>query len=179
MDRPTITSATSPEDITDWYWKVADLRLIAKRLGVPSSGTKGQLVERLRATLAGEAVTGQRTSRPGAEMPTPLSPSTVVPAGARMTRQVRAFMIEQVGPGFRFDATMRDFFAAPDDRTLGDAVELWWSSRGRRREISPQFEYNRFTREFWASHPDGTREQLREAWNTYKELSASQRRSRT
>lgn len=108
-------------------------------------------------------------------MQPPLHLDTVVPDGQRMTRVIRDFMVQHVGPTFRFDATMREFFAHPGGRTLGDAVDLWQASRDQRPEIAGQFEYNRFTREYWATHPDGTRQNLREEWKRYKELPASQR----
>lgn len=172
MQRPT--SVSSPEDITDWYWTRAELNEIAKNLGVKRTGSKADLTARLAAHLAGDPQPEQRRTRAAGHLVGPLTLDTVVPDGQRMTREVRDFLSAQI-PDFRFDAHMRAFFADPDGRTLGDAVELWHRTRDQRPEPSAQFEYNRFTRAYRGEHPDASREQLLEAWAQYKATPISAR----
>lgn len=67
---------------------------------------------------------------------------------------------------------MRQWFAETDGtETLGDAVAHWQATRGKSsEEIGRQFELNRFTRSWHAAHPDGSHEQLLDAWRHYRSL---------
>ncbi|WP_211233331.1 hypothetical protein [Brevibacterium album] len=67
---------------------------------------------------------------------------------------------------FRFDGEMRAFLADTDGKqTLQDALDHYHATRGGgAKDIDPQFEYNRFTRAWHEAHPDGSREELAEAW---------------
>ena len=78
---------------------------------------------------------------------------------------LREFFQEEVGPSFRFDAAMREFVASGEGRTLGAAVDHWWATRDRAdAPIGPQFELNRFTRQWWRANPGGSRDELPAAW---------------
>ncbi len=106
-----------------------------------------------------------------------LSEASVIPAGQRCTQHLRAWFIDRVGQHFRFDATMREFFAAADGTTtLGDALTVWRSDARRApREIDGQFELNRFTRSWFADNPQGSRDQMLEAWWRYRDLPIGER----
>jgi hypothetical protein len=65
---------------------------------------------------------------------------------------------------------MRAFFASTDGtQTMQDALDHWWATRGRGpTSIEPQFELNRFTRAWYETHPDGSRQQMMDAWREYR-----------
>jgi hypothetical protein len=115
--------------------------------------------------------------KPGQQLAGSLHCRTIVPAGQRCSQVLRAWFQEEVGPGFRFDAPMREFFNAADGTTtLGDALAHWHSSRhDAPREISGQFEFNRFTRRWHREHPDGNRADLLSAWQVYRSLPRDER----
>lgn len=71
---------------------------------------------------------------------------------------------------------MREFIAAGAGRTLGEAVEHWRATRtGPPRAIGPQFELNRFSRDWHRSHPEGTPKERQEAWAQHRSLPADNR----
>lgn len=168
MSRPAIDDVVAPSDIDDWYWTRAELDAIAKRLGVSRAGNKAEVAARLRAVLAGQPPPASSRRTAGDQLAGNLTLETVVPQGQRMTRAVRDFLTDQIGPQFRFDAHMRRFFSEPDGRTLGDAVALWHSTRGSREAPTEQFEYNRFTIAYHREHPQAGRDELLAAWAEYK-----------
>ncbi len=175
MIRPDDAQVTSAAEVEDWYWTRAELNEIARRLGVSRSGSKAEVTARLVAVLTGQPLPPHSRKAVGPQLTPPFRLDMVVPAGQRMTRALRDYLTAQIGPGFRFDAVMREFFAAPAGRSLGDAVQVWHSTRGQEREIPEQFEYNRFTRAFRAKNPDATSRQVREAWAQYKSMPVSSR----
>lgn len=165
---------TGPE-FRRWYWLKSELMSFARSLGVSASGSKAELTDRVAAALDGESARPPaRSSRRSTQLGGPLSTATVIPEGQRCSQPLRAWFTEQVGPGFRFDAAMRDFIASSaGTATLGDAVDHWHATRNAPpHEIGAQFEFNRFTRMWYRHHPGEPRAQLLVAWRRYRELPA-------
>lgn len=174
MSRPAVDAVATSEDVADWYWTRAELNQIATRLTVGRSGSKAELTARLIAVLNG-AEPPAPVRRSSATLREPFELTDVVPEGQRMTRALRQFMQAHAGPEFRFDARMRQFFAAPQGRTLADAVQVWRSTGRTDQEIPAQFEYNRFTRAYRAAHPGASAQQVRAAWAQYKDTPVTSR----
>jgi len=176
--RPALTTRLSGAELRRWYWLRSELALFARSLGVSTAGGKIELTDRLCAVLDGrqpEPPTPRRAA--GAQLSGRLSDETVIPPGQRCSEQLRRFFVAQIGPSFRFDAAMRDFIGSGAGRTLGDAVRHWSTTRtvGAPPDIAPQFELNRFTRDWYQTHPSGSRAELAAAWRTHRSLPAEQR----
>jgi hypothetical protein len=151
---------------------VRDLRGAAAALGLPVSGRKAELTDRIAAHLAGTTPPARTRSRGVDGLRPPLRLDTVVPPGQRMTAELQAFMVEHCGPQFRFDRHMREFFAgdgADGVRTLADALDTWHETRGETTgDIEPQFRYNRFVRGWRAAHPRATHADVVAAWHAHR-----------
>lgn len=177
--RPNFTSELTEQEFVRWYWLKEELETFARELGIRATGNKVLLAARIGAALAGRkfmepAPVRQTGARQLSGM---LSPSTIIPAGQRSSQVVRAWMLEQIGPGFHFDAAMREFFAESDGtKTMRDAVDHYHSTRNQgSKGIDGQFEYNRFTRAWHTEHPKGSREELLNAWSEYRATPIDQR----
>ncbi len=171
-ERPPLTATLGGTELLRWYWLKQELVEFARLLGVRATGGKETLTARIAAHLDGRAFTEPPSSRPGgrAQLKGPLTASTAIPQGQRCSQVVRAWLTEEIGPSFRFDATMREFLSATDGtQTLGDARAHWHRTRGAgERDIGSQFEYNRFTQAWHAGHPEGDRTALLRAWREYR-----------
>lgn len=170
-----------PGDIDDdiefrrWYWTVAELRDIARRLEVPASGTKDELSDRIAARLSGREPPPQRRT-PRARVPEPLSDDSVIPPGMVLDRRLRDWFTIRIGPGFRSDHHLRTFLQESAGATLGDAVNHWHATRGAPAPpIGGQFEYNRFVRQWRAEHPGASHADVTAAWRVHRSLPAEDR----
>lgn len=178
VSRPALTPDLTAEELGRGYWLRVELAGFARSLGLPSGGAKADLTERIAAHLGGTTPPAPVPARHRhGPLPEPLTAATVVPADQRCTQQIRRWLLDVVGPGFRFDGPMRAFFADGDgSRTLGDAVAHWHHSRSRAaRPIDPQFELNRFARQWHLDHPDGSRAEMLAAWAHYRALPLDRR----
>ncbi len=133
------------------------------------------LAARVRAALAGDIVANAPTKVPRDSLTGVLTVESRFTPPQRMTRALRAFMVEQCGPGFRFDAHMREFFSGMPSTTpevhltLGDAVDHWQRTRDRPSEaIESQFEYNRFVRAWRAERPGASHADVVTAWHRHR-----------
>ncbi len=177
--RPALSEVVTGAELGRWYWLKAELIAHARELGIVSSGSKADLTERIAAHLDGRpAALGavRRPSAASAQLSGPLDADTVIPAGQRASRALRAYFVDVVGPSFRFDQAMRTFITDGAGRTLGEAVDHWYGTRDRPRpEIGVQFEFNRFIRDWHRDHPSGTRAEALAAWGRYRSLPRDRR----
>lgn len=177
--RPPLSSALSEQEFLRWYWLKAELEDFAREIDVRATGSKELLTARLGAALAGRVFEEPLPTRRirGKQLTAPLSRTTVIPKGQRSSQVIRAWMLDQIGPSFHFDASMREFFAESDGtKTMQDAIDHFAASRDQgSKSIDSQFEYNRFTRAWYEKYPDGSREELLTEWRVYRDTPIDQR----
>ncbi len=171
--RPALTERLSGAELRRWYWLRSELVVLARSLGVSAAGGKIELTDRLCAVLDGrppKPPAPRRTA--GAQLSGPLDDQTVIPPGQRCSEHLRQFFLARVGPSFWFDAAMRGFIGARVGHTLGEAVQHWSATRtvDGPPDIAPQFELNRFSRDWHRDHPGGTRRDLAAAWRAHRSL---------
>jgi hypothetical protein len=171
--RPELSPSLPSAELRRWYWTHAELEGLARELGVARGGGKLALTERLAAVLDGERPPPPPPGRPrsGRQLTGELTPATVIPEGQRCSQVLREFFRQHIGPGFTFDAAMRDFVATGAGRTLGDALAHWRDTRAeaaRARPIAPQFELNAFLRDWRRAHPGASQDQALAAWWEYR-----------
>ncbi len=179
--RPALSEVGTGAELRRWYWLKTELIRYARELGIVSTGSKAVLTERIAAHLDGRPPVLGAVRRPSAaseQLSGPLDADTVIPAGQRASRALRAYFVDAVGPSFRFDEAMRTFIADGAGRTLADAVDHWYATRDRPRPgIGAQFEFNRFIRDWHRDHPSGTRAGALAAWERYRSLPLERRAS--
>jgi len=177
--RPEPSASLEPGEIERWYWTVAELRVIARDLGVPTGGRKAELAARVEAALGGEPLPQARRQR-RSRLEGELTRETLIPEGVVLSRHLRQWFERELGPDFRADRHLRAFLREGAGRTLGEAADHYRATRDAPvGEIQPQFELNRFTRLWWEANPDGTREALLEAWREYRDSPVELRRPPT
>ncbi|KAA0974262.1 hypothetical protein FQ154_15560 [Paeniglutamicibacter gangotriensis] len=178
-ERPGLTPGLDGTEFARWYWTKNELVDFARQQGIRTGGGKAELAARLTAFLDGTPIPAPVVrKRAGKQLAPPLSLHTVVPPGQRCSQVLRLWLTEQLGPGFHFDAPMREFFAAANGTTtLADALAHWSATRGAEpRLIDQQFELNRFTRDWHKQNPGGSREEMLAGWKQYRSLPADLRR---
>lgn len=172
--RPALSAALSGDELSRWYWTLAELTLLARELGVPRGGGKAALTERLRAALDGVAPlpAPPRPRKADRQLAAPVDGLTVIPEGQRCSQVLREYFRREIGAGFHFDAYMRTFVAEGAGRTLADAIDHWHATRqdaAQPQEIGSQFELNRFLRDWYAEHPAGSRAEALAAWRAQRD----------
>lgn len=178
--RPVLSIELTGSEFLRWYWLKDELADFARGLGLRATGSKELLTQRIAATLDVREFNEPTPAkgRSSAQLFGVLTAQTVIPRGQRCSQVLRAWFTQELGPGFHFDAPMREFIAAADgNRNLGQALEHWRGTRApeERREIDRQFEYNRFTRAWHGENPHGTKTELLAAWVRYRGLPIDER----
>ncbi|MGW3322792.1 DUF6434 domain-containing protein [Streptomyces virginiae] len=173
--RPSLTPALTGAELRRWYWTLAELNTLAREMSLPTGGGKVAVTARIAAALDGlpaPAAPAAPARRPaGRRLTAPVTGATVIPPGQNCSQVLRAYFVREIGPGFHFDAFMRDYIASHAGHTLAEAVAHWHATRARAaepQEVGPQFEFNRFLRAWHARHPDGARTEALAAWRAHR-----------
>jgi hypothetical protein len=176
MNRPELTPDISPADFQDFYWLKEELVLFCRQQGLPTSGSKQVLAARIAGFLINgktQAITANPQTRVVAgKMPANFNRETVIGNNWRCSEALRAFLEQEIGPKFHFDAAMRDFVKNGIGMTLDDMITCWYTTQQAPKaetSIDTQFEYNRFIRDFFKTNP---KESLSDAIAAWKEKKA-------
>lgn len=164
MLRPELNERLSPTDFKDHYWLKQELIAFCRLKGINTSGGKLEIASRVFQYLENgiviKSVASLRKRTNFNWQASPLSLSTIITDNYQNTAQVRTFFEAQIGPHFRLNVTFLAWMRNNIGKTLADAVAQWHliikqkKEQVQPNEIAPQFEYNRYIRDFLADNRD-------------------------
>lgn len=181
--RPNLTKETSINDFKDYYWLKEELQSFCRGNGISASGPKVEIADRIEVFLrTGEIKKPARKSsiNKKSQSKSELSLDTIISEHHRCSQDVRAFF-KTVIPKFHFSTNIQNYLKNNVGKTYRDVVEAWYEEEERKKdplytkEIAPQFEYNRFIRDFFADPKNvgESRGSAIKAWNEMKALPGS------
>lgn len=174
--RPALEPTLSATSFAAWYWLKTELQAFCRAQGLAVGGSKDALARRIGAHLGGAVAPAVAQGKaPRAKLPEPLHLHTVIQPGWALSHGLRRFFVSQVGEAFRFNQPLRALFQNPQGQTLGQAVDLYLQTRHQHRPIGAQFQFNQHMRDYFAQHPDATRDQALRAWREKWETAGSLR----
>lgn len=172
--RPPINDKMDPEEFKEYYWLKAELHSFCRELKLSTGGSKRELGDRIYCFLKWGEVQTSRNKRvvPAVELPT-LSLDGKIPRGYKNDQRHRAFFKEVIGPHFKFNVPFMNWMKHNSGKSYRDAVDQWFvilkeERGGKKRDIPPQFEYNRYTRDFFMANDNLTRCDAIVCWNFKK-----------
>ncbi|MGA4500261.1 DUF6434 domain-containing protein [Bacillus bombysepticus] len=156
--RPSLTKTISLTDFQNYYWLKAELQTFCREHGLPASGSKIEITERISHYLTTGKVLKNSSVQKVSKAPLSykdLSLQTIITKNHRCSEEIRAFFKEKIGTNFRFTVALQKFFKENVGKTYEDAVAFWHEENERKKDptykttIGAQFEYNRFTCDFF------------------------------
>ncbi|GAA4462955.1 hypothetical protein GCM10023189_40320 [Nibrella saemangeumensis] len=159
--RPALTPETSIADFRNFYWYKEELIKFCATHGIPVSGMKHELYERIEEFLRTGKVKKEKLARKIAAATirtSPLTLDTLVNETYRCNNETRNFFKSVIGAHFHFTAHLQAFLKANRDcgLTYGDLAKEWEAEYERRKDksykapIMKTWEYNQFTRDYLA-----------------------------
>ena len=180
--RPRLDRNINAEDFKEFYWLKEELLDFCREEGLKRQGSKIELAERIEEYLK----TGKKgiTSNVKQAKSTSrfdwacekLTLETVITDNYTSTDNVREFFTEQIGKRFKFNVEFMSWMKTHHGKKLRDAVEEWKEielekkNRKDPKDIAPQFEYNRYIRDFLADNPGATRESAIACWKIKRSM---------
>ncbi|MEH7237747.1 DUF6434 domain-containing protein [Bacillus sp. JJ1562] len=181
--RPKLSKDISVDSFVDFYWLKEELQSFCKENGLSASGSKIEISNRIEVFLkTGEIKKPARKEKAikKKEPQVDLGLETVITENHRCSQNIRTFF-KTVIPKFHFSTYIQNYFKNNVGKTYRDVIDAWYEEEERkkdpsyRKNISPQFEYNQFIRDFFNDpiNQGKGREEAIKAWNEIKILPGS------
>lgn len=157
-----------------YYYLKEELTTFCRTEGLPVSGGKKELTERIASYLdGGEVIAEKPVARKKSGVgfitdDTPIEPDFVC------SQKHRAFFEEKIGNGFSFNVAFQKWLKANTGKTYGQAVGAYYQIREEKKKggtkIDSQFEYNTYIRAFFAENQGKTLKEAIKCWNYKKSM---------
>ena len=167
------------EELYGTYFLKKDLINICKKYNLPTTGSKGNLLEYICCFIENKHV--KKVSKVKIKINSDFEPSIDKKIDENYSNNEihRTFFTKTIGKYFKFNVTFMNWMAKNKGiKTYNDAIEeynkiLLDKKDGKKTKIGKQFEYNQYTRDFFKNNPNLTREDCIKCWKYKKKQSGN------
>ena len=174
MKRPPLTRDLPRDLLHQYYWRKNELIAFCRQHKIPSTGSKEDLTARIDhflSTNGGILNTNETKKGSRRDSNSPLTTHTKV-IHYYNDAKTRAFFKAHIGDQFKFNDYLRAFAKQENDgsKTYGDLIEGYLKSLDEKpTNISPQFKFNQFQRDFHLHNPQKSQKACLQAWQFVKQ----------
>ena len=173
-ERPELNKKPDAATFSSFYYLKQELADFCKENGLPASGSKIELTDRIAYFLDTGKVQKPSTERKTAVNTGTLTENTVIEPNIVCSEKHRAFFSEKIGKSFSFNVPFQKWLKANAGKTYGDAIRAYdrilEEKKLTKTEIGGQFEYNTYIRDFFADNPGKNLHDAIICWNYKKGL---------
>ena len=165
-----------------FYYLKQELADFCKENGLPTTGSKAELTDRIAHFLdTGNVLKSSAKRKTSVNIGT-LTEDTVIEQNIVCSEKHRAFFSEKIGKSFSFNVLFQKWLKANTGKTYGDAIRAYYrileEKKQIKTDIGKQFEYNTYIRDFFADNPGKSLHDAIVCWNYKKSLSGHHRYER-
>lgn len=181
-ERPALTDTLDTETFRSFYYLKAELVDFCRAKGLPVSGGKLELTERIACYLENGRVLRPAAKPKKAPSIGAISEETEIEPNFVCSEKHRAFFKEKLGKGFTFNVGFQRWLKANAGKTYGEAVtayrQILEEKKHGKTAIDRQFEYNAYIRDFYGDNAGRALEEAILCWNYKKSLPGHNRYER-
>ena len=174
LERPILDKSLDEEAFRNFYYLKAELVNFCKINGLPSTGGKIELTDRIAHYLnSGEilpSVSIHRQKAPGGI----ITEDAVIEPNFVCSEKHRAFFKNKIGKNFSFNVAFQKWLKSNAGKTYKQAIEAYQDiiveKKSKTTVIDKQFEYNTYIRAFFADNPGKALNQAIICWKYKKVL---------
>lgn len=182
-ERPELNKKLDAATFRSFYYLKQELADFCKENGLPTSGSKAELTDRIAYFLDTGNVLKPSAKRKTAVNIGTLTEDTVIEPNIVCSEKHRAFFSEKIGKSFSFNVPFQKWLKANTGKTYGDAIRAYYrileEKKLTKTEIGGQFEYNTYIRDFFADNPGKSLRDAIVCWNYKKSLPGHHRYERS
>jgi len=176
--KKVLTKDMSAKEFECNYFTVMELKRFCQIQGIhlASDDRKCDIINKVRTFLeTGICPLNKKYRRqidPQNKLVRILDDEQSIGVGFKFTREARLFFEQTLDPSFKCSVPLLDWVKANPQKKISELKEQYMelkSFKGK-RTIGKQFEYNRFTRDFFSANPNLSREDCLKCWQKVREL---------
>ena len=175
MERPVLNKDLDSSTFRSFYYLKEELVQFCRETGLPVSGGKIDLTERIANYLeTGEFTCCRPVRRRKATKRGIISEDDAIESGIVCSERHRSFFIERIGSGFTFNVSFQKWLKDNAGKKYSDAVTAYYQileeKKRNKSRIDSQFEYNAYIRDFFADNRGKSLEEAIRCWKYKKSL---------
>lgn len=172
---------STAKEFLDRYWLKEELVKICKELSLPASGSKEDLLEHICCFIEKRPIAVKKREIKKRSTIQEIKPDMLIDENYSNDENHRRFFLSQIGRAFKYNVQFMNWMKEnKGKKTYAEAVAEWkriceLKRKGVKNPIGRQFEYNQYTRDFFAHNKGLTQEDCRKCWEHKKKKSGPRR----
>ncbi|MBP3810989.1 MAG: SAP domain-containing protein [Clostridiales bacterium] len=182
-DRPELSIKLKSNEFLEYYYLKEELVSFCRENGLPASGGKAELTERIAYYLDTgkiKAVKPVRTQKPKIQA---ITRDSIIESGFVCSELHRAFFKREIGDSFSFNVAFQKWLKSNSGKTYADAIaaykEIKSTKKPGKKDIDKQFEYNTYVRDFFCDNKGASLVDAIKCWKYKKSIKGSNKYERS
>lgn len=182
-NRPVLDRKLDSKTFRSNYYLKEELVIFCKENGIPVSGGKIEIADRIAYFLDTGEILPASVKRKRAAAISAIYEDTKIEADFVCSEKHRTFFKEHIGNGFSFNVAFQKWLKNNAGKTYREAIAAYFQiledKKKGKTKIDRQFEYNTYIRDFFADNKGKSLEDAIKCWKYKKQLQGHHRYERT
>lgn len=179
IKRPQLNNNLDASSFRNFYYLKQELVDFCRANGLPVSGDKIELTDRVAHFLSTGKTLPHVPKRKSPPPSDPITDDSVIEDNIVFSEKHRAFFVEKIGKTFSFNVPFQHWLKSNAGKTYADAVGAYYrvleEKKHSKTAIGKQFEYNTYIRDFFADNRGKTLADAIVCWRYKKSLPGNNR----
>ena len=181
--RPYLDKNLDSKTFRDFYYLKEELVNFCRKNGIPVSGGKIEIADRIAYFLDTGKVASATKVRKKTTKISEIREDTKIEADLICSEKHRAFFRKHIGNGFLFNVSFQKWLKNNAGKTYKYAITSYYQILEERKKgktkIDKQFEYNTYIRDFFEDNQEKSLEEAIKCWKYKKQLQGHNRYERS
>jgi hypothetical protein len=173
-ERPELTIELKSKEFLEYYYLKEELVYFCRENGLPASGGKTELTERIAYFLDTGKVLAAKTVRTQKHKISTITRDSIIESDFVCSELHRAFFKREIGESFSFNVAFQKWLKSNAGKTYADAIaaynEIKTAKMTEKTSIGSQFEYNAYVRDFFEDNNGASLEDAIKCWKYKKSI---------
>ena len=173
-DRPELTIKLKRKEFLEYYYLKEELVCFCRENGLPTSGGKAELTERIAYYLDTGKIKAKKTVRTQKPKITAITRDSIIESDLVCSEIHRAFFKREIGESFSFNVAFQKWLRSNSGKTYADAIaaykEIKSTKKPGKKDIDKQFEYNTYVRDFFDDNKGASLADAIKCWKYKKSI---------
>ena len=182
-ERPELTIELKSKEFLEYYYLKEELVYFCRENGLPASGGKTELMERIAYFLDTGKVSAAKTVRTQKHKISTITRDSIIESDFVCSELHRAFFKREIGESFSFNVAFQKWLKSNAGKTYADAIvaynEIKNTKKPGKKDIGSQFEYNTYVRDFFEDNKGASLEDAIKCWKYKKSIKGHNKYERT
>ena len=182
-DRPELTTELKRKEFLEYYFLKEELVCFCRENGLPASGGKAELTERIAYFLDTGKIKAAKPVRTQKHKISTITRDSIIESDFVCSELHRAFFKREIGESFSFNVAFQKWLKSNAGKTYADAIaaynEIKNTKKPEKKDIDKQFEYNTYVRDFFDDNKGASLADAIKCWKYKKSIKGHNKYERT